>query len=200
MEPLPKPTNDSQDLEDWTINNHLLVTWIKLTIKPKLRSNISHKEVAKDLWDHIKKRFSLKSGAWYQQLRVSLSNCREVESTVEDYFGWLTRIRDSMAECLSRKTHGSGKCECNLVSAPETENHSCSWFPIWSERHSWFLMISDLCAISSTRSRYHIPNDRQNETVQLNSKTKTPSVLSFSAQAPTQKNTTVYNRHSSMPR
>lgn len=52
---IPKPAADSPDLEDWTANNHLLVTWTKLTIEPKLRSNISHKETAKDLWDHIKK-------------------------------------------------------------------------------------------------------------------------------------------------
>lgn len=66
---------DSLDLKDWTANKHLIVTWIKLTIKPKLRSNISHKEIAKDLWDHIKKRFALKTGARYQQLRASLANC-----------------------------------------------------------------------------------------------------------------------------
>lgn len=60
---IPKPTDDSPDLEDWLANNHLLVNWIKLTIEPKLRTIISHREVAKDLWDHIKHRLALKSGA-----------------------------------------------------------------------------------------------------------------------------------------
>ena len=48
---IPKPTTDSANYEDWMGKNHLLVTWIKLTIEPKLRSNISHKEEAKDLWN-----------------------------------------------------------------------------------------------------------------------------------------------------
>lgn len=113
--------HDSPDLEDWIANNHLLVNWIKLTIEPKLRSNISHKEITRDLWDHIKKRFALKSGARYQQLRASLATCRHVGSTVEDYFGRLTRIWDSMAKCMSTKTCDCGKCECNLVSTHETE-------------------------------------------------------------------------------
>lgn len=63
-----------------------------MTIEPKLRSNISHKDVAKNLWDHIKKRFSLKSDARYQQLRASRGNYRQVGSSVEYYFGRLTRI------------------------------------------------------------------------------------------------------------
>ena len=80
---IPKLTTDSADYEDWMGNNHLLVTWIKLTIEPKLRSNISHKEEAKDLWDQP--RFALKSRARYQQLRASLATCRQSGSSVEDY-------------------------------------------------------------------------------------------------------------------
>ena len=80
---IPKPPIDSTDYEDWMANNHLLVTWIKLTIEPKLRSNISHKEEAKDLWDQP--RFALKSRARYQQLRASLATCRQSGSSVEDY-------------------------------------------------------------------------------------------------------------------
>lgn len=52
---IPKPAADSTYLEDWTANNHLLVGWIRQTIDPKLRSSISTREVAKDLWDIIKK-------------------------------------------------------------------------------------------------------------------------------------------------
>ena len=89
---IPKPTNDSPDVEDWIANNHLPVNWIKLTIEPNFWSNISHKEIAQDLRDHIKKWFALISGACYQQLRASLENCWQVGSTVEDYFGRLTGI------------------------------------------------------------------------------------------------------------
>lgn len=37
---IPKPATDSPDHEDWMANNHLLVTWIKLTIESNLRTNI----------------------------------------------------------------------------------------------------------------------------------------------------------------
>ena len=110
---------NSHDLKDWTANKHLIVTWINLTIKPKLRSNISHKEITKDLWDHIKKWFSLKTGACYQQLRASLTNCRQVGSSIEYSFG--KKIWDSIVEGLSTKTCRCEKCNYNLVMAQETE-------------------------------------------------------------------------------
>lgn len=48
---IPKPEVNSSTLEDWIANNHLLVGWIKQTIEPKIRSSISTREVAKELWD-----------------------------------------------------------------------------------------------------------------------------------------------------
>lgn len=74
---IPKPAADSSTLEDWTANNHLLVGWIKLTFEPKIRSSISTREVAKELWDIIKKHFSVKSGTRLQQLCNALATCKQ---------------------------------------------------------------------------------------------------------------------------
>ena len=89
---LPKPAADSTYLEDWIANNHLIVGWIKQTIEPKIRSSISTREIAKDLWDIIKKRYSIKSGARLQQLRNSLANCKQNGTSIDEYFGRLTKI------------------------------------------------------------------------------------------------------------
>ncbi|WZY84635.1 hypothetical protein YC2023_031019 [Brassica napus] len=118
---IPKPAADSTYLEDWTANNHLLVGWIKQTIDPKLRSTISTREVAKDLWDIIKKRFSIKSGARLQQLRNSLATCKQNGSTVDEYFGRLTKVWDGIAECLNTKRCECGKCTCDLNTSHEKE-------------------------------------------------------------------------------
>lgn len=184
---IPKPTTDSSDYEDWIANNHLLVTWIKLTIEPKLRSNISHKEYAKDLWDNIKRRFALKSGARYQQLRSSLANCRQSGSSVEDYFGRLTKIWDSMAECFTLTTCKCNKCECNLMEAHEKERDII--------RVHDFLFGLDDATHGAVRSQIcaQIPIPDldivyqtivQNETVQQISQKETSAVLSFAAQTP----------------
>lgn len=61
---IARPADGSSDLDD------LLVSWIKMTIDPALRSSISHRDVAKDLWDHLKKRFSVTNGPQIQQLKA----------------------------------------------------------------------------------------------------------------------------------
>lgn len=116
-----KPAADSENLEDWVANNHLLVGWIKQTIESKLRSSISTREVAKELWDIIKKRFSVKSGARLQQLRNLLAMCKQNGASVDDYFGRLTKIWDGIRECMTSKQCSCGKCECDLNTAHEAE-------------------------------------------------------------------------------
>lgn len=118
---ITKPAAGSSNLEDWTANNHLIVGWIKQTIEPKIRTTISTREVAKDLWDIIKKRFSVKSGARLQQLRNSLANCKQNGSTVDEYFGRLTKLWDGIADCMNSKRCSCGKCECDLNTARDQE-------------------------------------------------------------------------------
>ena len=121
---LPKPAADSTHLENWTANNHLIVGWIKQTIEPKVRSSISTREIAKDLWDTIKKRYSIKSGARLQQLRKALANCKQDGSTIDDYFGRLTKIWDGITDCMTPKQCSCGKCECDLNSARDQETET----------------------------------------------------------------------------
>jgi len=48
--------------EDWWTINFLLVSWTQNTIESSLRSTISHVEIAHDLWNDIRDRFSLVNG------------------------------------------------------------------------------------------------------------------------------------------
>lgn len=45
----PKPSEKFGDIEDWWTNNALVISWIKLTIDPPLRTLISRRDVACDL-------------------------------------------------------------------------------------------------------------------------------------------------------
>ena len=130
---IPKPAADSENLEDWVANNHLLVGWNKQTIEPKLRSSISTREVAKELWDIIKKRFSVKSGARLQQLRNSLATCKQNGASVDDYFGRLTKIWDGIRECMNSKQCNCGKCERDLNTAHEAERERFYGFMTFSQ-------------------------------------------------------------------
>ena len=183
---IPKPEAGSSYLEDWVANNHLLVGWIKKTIEPKIRSTISTREIAKDLWDIIKKRFSIKSGVRLQQLRNSLATCKQNDSSVDDYFGRLTKIWDGISECMESKRCECGKCECNLNAAHDKEKETL-------KIHD-FLSVLDASVHGVIRSQLsaitHLPDldsfyqkILQNETIRANTTTET-SVMSFVTQAP----------------
>ncbi|GKC31221.1 retrovirus-related pol polyprotein from transposon TNT 1-94 [Tanacetum coccineum] len=64
-----------KDIEDWWTISSLLVSWIRNTIEPSLRYTISHVEIAKDMWDDIKDRFSITNGHRIQQLKSNLAGC-----------------------------------------------------------------------------------------------------------------------------
>lgn len=52
-----KPDDSSTDLEDWWTANYMIVAWIFNTIEPSIRSTISYRDTAYDLWEDIKLRF-----------------------------------------------------------------------------------------------------------------------------------------------
>ena len=111
---IKQPDDKSEDLEDWWTINSLLVSWIRNTIEPSLRSTISHVEVAKDLWNDIKERFSIINGPRIQQLKSDLTECRQKGITIADYYGKLKQLWDELDNYEQPPTCKCGKCECEL--------------------------------------------------------------------------------------
>ncbi|XP_019085390.1 PREDICTED: uncharacterized protein LOC109126341 [Camelina sativa] len=101
---IPKPNDDSDDLEDWWANNAMVVSWIRLTVAPDLRSSLSYHEIAHDLWSQIQKRFSVKNGQRVQRIKTELANCQQKGSAVEAYYGTLTKLWTSLADFQRAKT------------------------------------------------------------------------------------------------
>ncbi|XP_010468697.1 PREDICTED: uncharacterized protein LOC104748804 [Camelina sativa] len=118
---ITRPAEGSRDLEDWWTIQALLVSWIRMTIDSSLCSNISHRNVAKDLWDHLKKRFSVTNGPRVQQLKAELACCKQQGLAIEAYYGKLNRIWDSMANHRPLRLCKCGKCECNLMALQEQD-------------------------------------------------------------------------------
>lgn len=92
-----------------------------MTIDPSLLSNISHRENAKDLWDHIKRRFSITSAPKNQQIKADLANCKQQGIYVEEYFGKLTKIWDSVSNYRPLRRCTCGRCVCDLLTQLEKD-------------------------------------------------------------------------------
>lgn len=50
---IEKPAKIAHEIEDWQTVNSMIVSWIFNTIEPMLRSTITYKENAKELWEDI---------------------------------------------------------------------------------------------------------------------------------------------------
>ncbi|KAF7836829.1 auxin response factor 19-like isoform X1 [Senna tora] len=141
---IPKPEEKSCDLEDWWTINSLLVSWIRNTIEPGLRSSISHREVARDLWNHLKERFSVTDGPCIQQLRLNLANCKQKGMTIVDYFGRLEQLWDELSNFDPVPTCKCGGCTCNITTTLEKKRED--------ERVHTFLLGLDDNLYSTVRS------------------------------------------------
>lgn len=141
---IERPDDSSYDLEDWWTNNSLLVSWIRNTIEPGLRMTISHMEVAKDLWEDIKERFSVADGPRVQQLKMELADCRQRGLTIGSYYGKLKLLWDELANYEQMPTCQCGKCTCNLGPALEKKREE--------EKIHQLLMGLDETVYGTTRS------------------------------------------------
>lgn len=56
---LPKPGEDSQDLESWFSVNLMIVGWIRSSIEPMVRSTVTFITEANKLWENLKKGLKL---------------------------------------------------------------------------------------------------------------------------------------------
>lgn len=81
-----RPVEGSPGMEDWWIVNALFVSWLKMMIDLVLRSNITHRHVEHDLWEHLKNIFSVTNGPRIQQIKAELACCRQRGLAIELYY------------------------------------------------------------------------------------------------------------------
>ncbi|XP_010536310.1 PREDICTED: uncharacterized protein LOC104811346, partial [Tarenaya hassleriana] len=111
---IPRPSPDSEDLDDWWTINSLIVSWIRNTIDASLRPNIPSTEVAADLWTELATQFSASNGARMQSLKSELASCRQHGMSVATYFGKLRKLWDEIALYEKIPTCSCGGCQCRL--------------------------------------------------------------------------------------
>ncbi|XP_010468244.1 PREDICTED: uncharacterized protein LOC104748271 [Camelina sativa] len=177
---IAKPADGSSDLEDWWTIQALLVSWIKMSIDPMLRSTISHRDVAKDLWDYLKKRFAVMNGARIQQIQSELACCKQRGLAIEAYFGKLNRIWDSLAAYRPIRVCSCGLCTCNVGAAQENDGEEDKVHQFWCGLDDHYRAVrSSLVArvpVQSLEEVYNIV--RQEEDLRAHVEEK-PEVTSF---------------------
>lgn len=114
---LPKPGEDSADLEAWLSVNSMIVGWIRSSIEPRVRSTVTFITEAHKLWDNLKKRFEVGNKVRVHQLMEQLASCRQNGEAVIDYYG---RLAVMWEELQTYKPPPA--CSCSAAATYEKEH------------------------------------------------------------------------------
>ncbi|KAL8140087.1 hypothetical protein V2J09_006108 [Rumex salicifolius] len=93
-----------------------LMSWILNTIEASLRSTISYRENAKDLWDDIQDRFCVINGPRIQQLICELAETKQRGMSIITYYGKLKFLWDDLGSYDPIPVCTCLKCTCDINS------------------------------------------------------------------------------------
>ena len=86
------------------------------TIEPTVRSTLTHREIAKNVWEDIKECFSVTDGARVQQLKTELANCKQQGLSLMSYYAKLKRLWEELVNYDAISTCKCGGCTCNVAT------------------------------------------------------------------------------------
>lgn len=113
---LPKPAEDSPDLESWLSVNSMIVGWIRSSIEPRVRSTVTFITEASKLWENLKKRFEVGNKVRIHQLMEQLASCRQNGQPVIDYYGRLAVMWEELQTYRPPPV-----CSCSAAAVYEKE-------------------------------------------------------------------------------
>ncbi|CAH9116983.1 unnamed protein product [Cuscuta europaea] len=114
---LKQAVEGSPETKDWWTINSMVVAWIFNTIDASLRTSISYRDVACDLWKDIKERFSVGNGVKTYQIKTELSDCKQkTGETIMSYLGRLKKLWDDMNDFDVLPVCICTGCKCDLTT------------------------------------------------------------------------------------
>lgn len=122
---LPKPSDDSAELEAWLSVNSMIVGWIRSSIEPRVRSTVTFITEAHKLWDNLKKYFEVGNKVRVHQLMEQLASCRQNGQPVIAYYGRLAMIWE---ELQTYKPPPACSCSAAAIYEKEREDERVHQF------------------------------------------------------------------------
>ncbi|KAL5702971.1 hypothetical protein ACHQM5_028122 [Ranunculus cassubicifolius] len=93
----------------------MIVAWIFNTIEPTIRSSISYRDTARELWEDIRQRFSFGNGVKIYQLKSEISDCKQKSGeSIMNYYGRLKKLWDDINDFYALPTCSCLGCRCDL--------------------------------------------------------------------------------------
>ncbi|XP_074311541.1 uncharacterized protein LOC141647308 [Silene latifolia] len=112
---LKAPEADSEDFEDWSTANFTVIAWIFNTIDSTIRSSISYRDTAYELWNDIRNRFSRSNGIKVYQLESEISDCKQKDNeSVMEFYGRIKKLWDDVIDYEELPSCNCNGRRCNI--------------------------------------------------------------------------------------
>lgn len=110
-------------LEEWDSKNHQIITWFRNTSTPSIHLQFGRFESAKEVWDHLKQRYTISDLSHQYQLLKDLSNLKqqtgqpvyEFLAQMEAIWNQLTSCEPSLKDATDLKTYETHRNRTRLI-------------------------------------------------------------------------------------
>jgi hypothetical protein len=87
-------------LEEWDSKNHQIITWFRNTSIQSIHLQFGRFETAKEVWDHLKQRYTISDLSHQYQLLKDLSTLKQQsDQPVYEFLGQMEVIWNQLASC-----------------------------------------------------------------------------------------------------
>ena len=114
-EPTVATGADQSEVDAWEMVNSTACSWLLNIIDPKIRPSISYANIAKVMWEDLKKRYGVSDIPRIHDLKSRMANCKQrTTMSVVEYYANLVGLWNELDAKSMQHLFTCGKCECKL--------------------------------------------------------------------------------------
>ena len=98
----------------WSKNNSMISSWILNLVSPYITASVIYRDMALEVWNTLRNRFSQANGPRISQLLKQISTVMQGDSTVTSFFTGLRTAWDQLLNFRPLPCCACGKCTCGV--------------------------------------------------------------------------------------
>ena len=95
--------------------NSTICSWLLNVIDPKIRPSIAYANIAKIMWDDLKKRYGTSDIPKKHDLKAKIANCKQGSGmSIIEYYSKLVGLWNELGSIITHHHCTCGNCKCEI--------------------------------------------------------------------------------------
>ena len=107
----------------WSKNNSMISSWILNFVSPYITASVISRNIAMEVWNSLRNRFSQANGPRISQLQKMISTIMQGDATMTTYFTNLQASWDQLLNLKPSPSCSCGRCICGVNDKIILFNH-----------------------------------------------------------------------------